>query len=99
MTSRPVIEILYFDSCPNHERLLAQLHRLLPLHQTTTEIVQHNITDVDSAQRARFLGSRSIRVNGRDIEPGADRGRRMTTTWSLASTTSTSSPMPHRARA
>lgn len=75
MTAPVVIEILYFDGCPNHDRLLAQLSRLLQHHRITAEIVPHNILDADSARRERFLGSPSIRVNGRDIEPGADHRR------------------------
>ena len=30
-----------------------------------------NVVDPDAAERERFLGSPSIRVEGRDIEPGA----------------------------
>lgn len=71
MTAPVVIEILYFDGCPNHDPLLAQLPRLLQRHRIVAEIDAHNIPDADTAQRERFLGSPSIRVNGRDIEPGA----------------------------
>ena len=70
-----VIEILYFDGCPNHEQVLADLPRLLQRHRITAEIVTRNIPDADSAHRERFLGSPTIRVDGRDIEPGADRRR------------------------
>jgi hypothetical protein len=72
MKTQAVIEIFYFDGCPNHERLLARLPSLLRRHQITAEIVPHEIPDADSAQRERFLGSPSIRVAGRDVEPGAD---------------------------
>jgi hypothetical protein len=30
------------------------------------------VADIEAAERERFLGSPTIRVNGRDIEPGAD---------------------------
>lgn len=30
------------------------------------------ITDAEGAERERFLGSPTIRVAGRDVEPGAD---------------------------
>ncbi len=72
MTAPVIIEILYFDGCPNHDPLLAQLPRLLQRHRIVGEIVARNIPDADTAQRERSLGSPSIRVDGRDIEPGAD---------------------------
>lgn len=75
MTPPVVIEILYFDGCPNHEQVLTQLPRLLQRHRITADIVQHNVADADSAQSERFLGSPTIRINGRDIEPGADHRR------------------------
>lgn len=65
------IEILYFDGCPNHERLLEHLPRLLESAGVDAEITLHNVPDDEHAQRERFLGSPTIRVDGRDIDPGA----------------------------
>ncbi len=65
------IEILYFDGCPNHEHLLLHLPRLLKHEGIHAEIVRRNIPDDEHAQRERFLGSPTIRVHGRDIDPGA----------------------------
>ena len=65
------IEILYFDGCPNHERLLDRLPALLEREGITVPVVLVNVEDDDQAQHERFLGSPTIRVNGRDIDPGA----------------------------
>jgi hypothetical protein len=65
------IEILYFDGCPNHEQLLEHLPRLLAREGIHAEITPHRVRDAQSAQRERFLGSPTIRVGGRDIDPGA----------------------------
>lgn len=65
------IEILYFDGCPNHEQLLEHLPRLLEREGVAAEIVLQNVPDSEHAQRECFLGSPTIRVDGRDIEPGA----------------------------
>ncbi len=65
------VELLYFDGCPNHDELLARVTRLLARSATPTRLVLHEITDEQSAQRARFLGSPTVRVDGRDIEPDA----------------------------
>ena len=69
---RPRVEILYFDGCPNHEparALVEQVAAELGL-QPVIELVE--IADGETATRLRFLGSPSVRVDGRDVEPGAD---------------------------
>jgi hypothetical protein len=70
--TRPRVEILYFDGCPNHEparELVEQLVAELGL-QAKIELVE--VADAAAATRLRFLGSPSVRVDGRDVEPGAD---------------------------
>ncbi|MEO6857554.1 MAG: thioredoxin family protein [Solirubrobacteraceae bacterium] len=66
------VEILYFDGCPNHETLLPHLHDLLRRAGVAETIELRRVEDDDAAQRERFLGSPTVRVNGRDIEPEAD---------------------------
>jgi hypothetical protein len=66
------VELLYFDDCPNHEALLPRLRELLERTGVSTEIDLRKITDDDAAQRERFLGSPTVRVNGRDVEPDAE---------------------------
>lgn len=65
------IEILYFDGCPNHERVLEHLPRLLAREAIDAHVVLRKVADEAQAQRERFLGSPTIRVDGRDIDPGA----------------------------
>ncbi len=67
------IELLYFDGCPNHEALVPRLRALLADEDIATDIAMREITDDETARRERFLGSPTIRVNGRDIEPDAER--------------------------
>lgn len=66
------VEILYFGGCPNHERLLPHLRRLLRRAGVPEKIELRRVEDDAAAQRERFLGSPSVRVNGQDIEPGAE---------------------------
>jgi hypothetical protein len=65
------IEILYFDGCPNHERLLEQLPGLLKREGIDAQIVLRKVIDAAQAERERFLGSPTIRVEGRDVDPDA----------------------------
>lgn len=66
------IEVLYFDGCPNHEALLPRLRELLDRVQVASPVELVNVPDDDAAQRERFLGSPTLRIEGHDIEPGAD---------------------------
>jgi hypothetical protein len=66
------LELLYFDGCPNHEALLPHLEQLLLTAEIPLEIILRNIPDDQAAQRERFLGSPTVRVDGRDVEPGAE---------------------------
>lgn len=71
--AKPVtVEVLYFDGCPNHEALLAHLRQLLSSAQPPMRIELHRIVDDQAARRERFLGSPTVRVDGQDVEPGAD---------------------------
>jgi Alkylmercury lyase len=67
------VEILYFDGCPNHQALLAHMHDLLQREGISAQVSLRHVSDDNAAQRERFLGSPSVRVNGRDVDPGADR--------------------------
>lgn len=69
--TRPRVEILYFDGCPNHEPARALVERVAAeLHlDPTIDLVA--VADADSAAELRFLGSPTVRVDGRDVEPGA----------------------------
>lgn len=64
------VEVLYFDGCPSHGRLMPRLLALTSAHGA--EIAQRRVDTPEEADEVRFLGSPSVRVDGRDIEPGAD---------------------------
>ena len=66
------IELLYFDGCPNHERFLPRLHELLDRADIPHEFQMRRVESIEDAERERFLGSPTLRVDGRDVEPGAD---------------------------
>jgi len=66
------IEVLYFEGCPNHAALLPRLGDVLDRAGVPTEVELVRVRDDDAAQRERFLGSPTLRIDGRDVEPGAD---------------------------
>jgi Alkylmercury lyase len=75
MSSSPprTVEILYFDGCPNHAALESRLDGLLNRAGVATELELHRIDSEAEARRLRFLGSPTVRVDGRDVEPDAER--------------------------
>ncbi|NJD29539.1 MAG: hypothetical protein FIA92_14760 [Chloroflexi bacterium] len=65
----PSVELLWFNDCPNHPAARAMLGQLLAELAPGTEIKDIDATDPAVAQRHRFPGSPTIRVDGRDVDP------------------------------
>ncbi len=63
------LEVLYFDGCPSHDRLLPVLRELAAEHDVALE--QLHVETAEQAEQSRFLGSPTVRVDGVDVEPGA----------------------------
>jgi hypothetical protein len=72
---RPRVEILYFEGCPNHEPTRVLVERLAGELGIAPEIELVEVADPDAAVAVRFLGSPTVRVDGRDVEPGAEQRR------------------------
>lgn len=72
---RPRVEILHFEGCPNHEGARVLVERIAAEVGVKPEIDLVQVPDADAAMQLRFLGSPTVRVDGRDVEPGAE-GRR-----------------------
>jgi hypothetical protein len=72
---RPRVEILYFEGCPNHEPARMLVERLARQLRIEPEIRLVEIADPDAAVELRFLGSPTVRVDGVDVEPGAEERR------------------------
>jgi hypothetical protein len=68
----PHVEILYFAGCPNHETTRALVERIAAQLRVEPDIQPVEVSDPEKAIELRFLGSPTVRVNGRDVEPGAE---------------------------
>ena len=62
------VELLYFDGCPHYEALLPRLQELVG---SDAALELRPINSVEQAERERFLGSPSVRIDGRDVDPTA----------------------------
>jgi len=65
----PLVEILYFDDCPNHHPAVALVERLSRELGIAPELRLVNVPDQEAAQLLHFLGSPTIRVGGVDVDP------------------------------
>jgi hypothetical protein len=69
---RPVIEVLYVRDCPHYPATLALVERVRADLGIDAELRTSLIVDQVAAERARFAGSPTVRVDGRDVEPGSE---------------------------
>ncbi len=69
-TAETRIEVLRFAGCPNGQPALELARRIANEHGDDVEVTDILVAEADVASR-RFLGSPSIRVNGRDVDPSA----------------------------
>lgn len=69
---KPRVDILYFEDCPHHAVARALVERIAGELQMELDVRLIEVGDLNAAVGLGFLGSPTIRVDGRDIEPGAD---------------------------
>jgi hypothetical protein len=69
--SHPQIEVLTFAGCPHAQSALDLVERIVGELALEASVRHVDVGDLQQAEALRFLGSPTIRVNGRDIEPGA----------------------------
>jgi hypothetical protein len=67
------VELLWWDGCPSYPEALAELKAVLREEGHDPEAVE--VVEIDSddqAERERFPGSPTIRIDGEDAVPSAD---------------------------
>ena len=65
------IEVLYFEGCPNYVPTLDRLRKVLREESVNVDVLEVEVKNAAAAERLRFIGSPTIRINGRDIETDA----------------------------
>jgi hypothetical protein len=65
------VELLYFDGCPNYERLLPRLREMVAEVDPRGDVHLRRVESLEDADRERFLGSPTVRVDGDDVDDGA----------------------------
>ncbi len=67
-----MIEVLYFEGCPNLEPTLSLANEVLSQLGLAADVREIEVRTPEDAKRLRFLGSPSVRLDGKDIEPVAE---------------------------
>jgi hypothetical protein len=67
-----MIEILYFPGCPNHEPTVNLTREVLGELGLEAEFREVAVETPEDAEAQRFVGSPTVRINGKDIEPDAE---------------------------
>ena len=66
------VDILYLEGCPSYEGTLRAVERVAERLGVEPDVRLVRVAGEADAERMRFLGSPTVRVDGRDVEPGAD---------------------------
>lgn len=69
------IEVLFFQGCPHSRPAVEQARRMVAELGVEAEVCEVEVRDAEGAVCLRFPGSPTVRVDGIDVEPGADAGR------------------------
>ena len=64
------IELLWFKGCPHHRMARTMIAEVLDALETDAVVETLEVGDEEHGRAVCFPGSPTIRVNGRDIEPG-----------------------------
>ncbi len=67
------VEVLYFDGCPTYETATKTLGAVLAEEGLEVDIELVAVNRDEEAKRLRFPGSPTIRVDGEDLFPIAER--------------------------
>lgn len=65
-----LVELLFWEGCPSHPKALADLREAMAeLGLDPAEIVVREVRTDTDAERERFIGSPTIRIDSLDVQP------------------------------
>ena len=68
-----VVELLHFDGCPHWRQAAAAVDEAARITGVGVDVRSSGVSSPDDALRRHFLGSPTVRIEGRDVEPRAER--------------------------
>jgi hypothetical protein len=67
-----MVELLFFSGCPSARPARDLVQRIAAEEAVSLDLKLVEVSSPEDAEALRFLGSPSIRVDGHDVEPGAE---------------------------
>ena len=64
------VQFLYFKDCPNWRKALRHLNMILSEEGVNTRVNKYLIKTGEEAKKRKFAGSPTIRIGGKDVDPG-----------------------------
>lgn len=64
-----IIEIISIPDCPNHHATVERVKSVLSSESSAVTVIERIVRNEAEARDARFAGSPTVLVNGRDLEP------------------------------
>ena len=61
------VEVLYVAECPSHPAAVKLVKDVLAAEGITTEVYEVLVREEQMAGKLKFLGSSTIRIDGRDV--------------------------------
>ena len=69
------IEFLYFEGCPSYKQGLENLKQALRELNLPEDFEMINIDTDEKAKEYNFIGSPTIRIDGKDLDPRAEKAQ------------------------
>ncbi len=88
------IDFLYWEDCPSHADALARLRGVIADEGLTVDLNVFRVDSQEDADRHKFPGSPTIRVEGEDLQPEGVQGQAMLTCRTYRTETGRLSPLP-----
>jgi hypothetical protein len=66
------VSFLYYEECPSHDLALERLREVMVEDGIPSEVEVFKVETEEQARELHFVGSPTIRIDGRDIDPPTD---------------------------
>jgi hypothetical protein len=94
MTKPIHVEFLYWEDCPSHPEALARLRQVIADEGLEVDLDIVRVDTEEEAERHRFPGSPTIRIDGEDLQPEGVQGRALLTCRTYRTEAGRLSPLP-----
>ena len=62
------IELFYFRNCPSYKQTIRDLGKILKEKKINVKVEMVEIKSEQEAKKVKFIGSPTLRINGKDID-------------------------------